>query len=283
MSLCAIGFGRRVVDVGVGRDEEVFGVRPRNGLGVELAAVHDLDAVDQPFAVGRDLEFGVFETFTAPARVVVHHQRPLRLGVAQRLQGVGGVDRIVVGGEKRVVVTVGDRFAGDFRARNDRDAVLRGRLLRQLYREVQVGPDSLLVGRFGDDVVIDRFGAFRNVTFEEVEHLALVAAVLHVFGDGQHVQTVVPRFADAEFGRAVAVRVDRMGVQVGLVDGVAAHFGQYELDALRGDAQRVARDVGIGGVGVVVLSGRGERRRQGSAEEEKFFHGIVVMGCPLQR
>lgn len=61
VSLCAIGFGRRVVDVGVGRDEEVFGVRPRNGLGVELAAVHDLDAVDQPFAVGRDLEFGVFE------------------------------------------------------------------------------------------------------------------------------------------------------------------------------------------------------------------------------
>ena len=74
-----------------------------------------------------------------------------------------------------------------------------------------------------------------------------------------------------------------MGVQVGLVDGVAAYFGQYELDALRGDAQRVARDVGIGGVGVLVLSGRGERRRQGSAEEEKFFHGIVVMGCSLQR
>ena len=63
----------------------------------------------------------------------------------------------------------------------------------------------------------------------------------------------------------------------------AGYGGQYELDALRDDAQRVARDVGIGGVGVIVLSGRGERRRQGSAEEEKFFHGIVVMGCSLQR
>ena len=214
--------------------------------------------------------------------MVVHHQRPLRLGVAERLQRVGGVDGVVIGGEERIVVTVGDRFAGDFGAGNDRNAVVFRRLLRQFHGEIQIGLDAAFVGRFVDYAVVDGLRTFGDVPFQEIEHLAFVTAVLHVFGDRQYVQTVVPRFADAEFGRAVAVRIDRMGVQVGFVDGVAVYLGQHELGALRSDAKGVAGDVGVVGVDVVVLRGRSESRRQGGADDEQFFHDGVVSSCVTQ-
>ena len=220
----------------------------------------------------------MFEALAPPARVVVHHQRSLRLGVAERLQGIGVVKGVVVGGEKGVVVAVSDRFAGDFSAGNDRDAVFRGRLLRQLHREVQVGLDALFVGGFPDDVVVEGFGAFGDIAFQEMQHLAFVAAVLHVVGDRQHVQTVVPGFAHAEFGRAVAVRIDRVGVQVGLVDRVAVHLGQYEFRALSRHAPGVARDVGIVGVGVVMLCGCGAGSRESGEEKQCFFHGMGSWG-----
>ena len=106
---------------------------------------------------------------------------------------------------------------------------------------------------------------------------AFVAAVFHVFGDRQHVQAVVPRFADAEFGRAVAVGVDRVGVQVGFVDVVAVHLGQYEFRAQCGAAPGVARDVGIVGGGVVALRACGACRRECGGEKQQFFHGVVFM------
>ena len=200
--------------------------------------------------------------------MVVHHQRSLRFGVAERLQGVGGVEGVVIRGEEGVVMAVGDRLAGDLGAGDDREAVFHGGFLRQFYREVQVGLDAPLVGRLPDDVVVEGFRAFGHIAFQEVEHLAFVAAVFHVFGDRQHIQAVVPRFAHAEFGRAVAVGIDRVGVQVGLIDRVAVHCGQYELRALRGDASGVARDVGIVGVGVVMLCACGANRSEGDGKEQ---------------
>ena len=277
VALKPVGLGRRIVDVGIRRHEQFAGVGACDGFGVELCAVHNFDAVDQPFAVGFDFELGVFEALAPPARMVVHHQRPLRLGVAERLQGVGGVEGVVVRGEKGVVVAVGDRFAGDLGAGNDRQTVFSGGLPGQFHREVQIRLDAPFVGAPPDDVVVYGLRTFGNVAFEEVQHLAFVAAVFHVFGDRQHVQTVVPRFADAEFGRAVAVGVDRVGVQVGFVDVVAVHLGQYEFRALCGDAPGVARDVGIVGVGVVALRACGACRRECGGEKQQFFHGVVVM------
>ena len=107
---------------------------------------------------------------------------------------------------------------------------------------------------------------------------SFVAAVFDVVGDRQHVQTVVPRFAHAELGRAVAVRIDRVGVQVGFVGGVAVHLGQHEFHTLRGDAPGVARDVGIVGVGIVALCAHGACCREGDDEKQRFFHGLVVFG-----
>ena len=66
-------------------------------------------------------------------------------------------------------------------------------------------------------------------------------------------------------------------VQVGFVDVVAVHLGQYEFRALCGDAPGVARDVGIVGVGVVALRACGACRRECGGEKQQFFHGVVVM------
>ena len=137
---------------------------------------------------------------------------------------------------------------------NDRQTVFSGGLPGQFHREVQIRLDAPFVGAPPDDVVVYGLRTFGNVAFEEVQHLAFVAAVFHVFGDRQHVQAVVPRFADAEFGRAVAVGVDRVGVQVGFVDVVAVHLGQYEFRALCGAC-----------------------RRECGGEKQQFFHGVVVM------
>ena len=96
-----------------------------------------------------------------------------------------------------------------------------------------IGLNAAFVAGFSDQIVVDGLCPFGDISFEEVEHFPLEAAVLHMIGNGQDIESVVPGLTNTEFGGTVAVGIDRMGMEIGLVDVVSVDLRQNELGPLR--------------------------------------------------
>ena len=114
------------VDVGVGGDEksQLFG--PVNGLGVELAIVHHLNAVNQPLAVNPVLKGVSVKAFAPPTGVIVHNDCALCSCVAYGNFGVFIVDGVVVGREKTVEVSILGGVARKFNAPDEHNVLSLG-------------------------------------------------------------------------------------------------------------------------------------------------------------
>ena len=260
------------MNVGIRRHEQLALVRPIDRQRVERRAIHHLHAIDQPRSIESTLGLGLFERGATPAGVVVHNESPLRTSFTHRLGGIGVVDCIVVGGKESVVVTDGLGRASDLNTRNNGQSVALCGLACQLDGQIQIRGDTMLVGRLVDNAMILSLSPFGEDSAQRLNHISLVATILDVLGDSQHVQTVIPRLAHTKFGRAVAVRVDRVGVQIGLVDRIAIDLGQHKLDTLRRVVERVASDVGVFGVLVVVLRRRCRGDQQRGKQYYRTFH-----------
>ena len=165
--------------------------------------------------------------------MVVHHQRTLRVSIAERLQWICVVNDVVIGGKERIEVTDGLGGAGNLNTGDDGKAIGLGSSLSQTYGIVQIRLDALLVGLTrADDVDVSGLCTLGKKIIQEINHLLLVGAILQMLGDSQHIQTLQPGLLNTELGRHAAIREDRVSVQIRLINREAIDLGENNLTTL---------------------------------------------------
>ena len=105
-------------------------------------------------------------------------------------------------------------------------------VLVQLHRIVQIRKNTCIGSLAADNVAVCGLHILGDVACKEIHHLTLVRTILHVLGNGDNVQTIVPSLLNAELGRNATIREDSVVVQVSLVDVEATHLRQHHLHAL---------------------------------------------------
>ena len=126
------------------------------------------------------------------------------------------------------------RLASNLDTRNQSHIVSRSLLLRSLISYVEVGLNTILIGTgLVDPPVLRLLRSATVVALQEIEILLLALAALEMLGHRDNIQTIIPRFGHAAVGRNVTIRVNRVNMQIGLVDVISVHLGQKYLAARR--------------------------------------------------
>ena len=174
-------------------------------------------------------------------------------------------------------MTDNGRLACNLGTGDNSDAVSLSSILIQLYGVVQIRENTCIGSLATDNVAVCGLHILGNITCKEVHHLALIRTILHVLGNGNNVQTVVPSLLNTELRRYTTVRKDCVVVQIGLVDIEATYLRQNHLHALTALAIVETQHILICRIGVIELCRGRERSSQSHCQSKKFFHCFIVL------
>ena len=121
-------------------------------------------------------------------------------------------------------------ITGDFSTWNDCDPILDSSLLIKSYRMVQICLYSSFIYTLSAvQTPIDRLCTFLYISFHEVDHIALMTTIFHVFCRSNDIKTGIPCLMYPVLWSHVTVRIDRMQMKVSLIDIITVHLWQYYL------------------------------------------------------
>ena len=242
-------------------------------LRVEVLTICNLDTVNQTLGVDLLLELGVVGRCTLPARVVVSDECALLLCIADGLGIISRVDDVVVLGEECAVMTDVNRLARDLGTLDKGELrVVLCCLLCQLEREVQVRYDATLIGVNATRATsVDRVEALLliwSIGLQEFEHIALLTTSLDVVGEGHNVESVNPSLLNTLGRRNLAIRVERVYVQIGSVAVQTINRREYKRSSNGCIAIHLCR-----GVRACIYAGS-QAKYEANGQNQCFFHSF---------